>query len=349
MTDERAEQAFRTALATRATAFEPEDRELPAAHRRRRWPAVLAAAAVVLAIVLIGALRPHGHQEVPSPARLPDGWRWESHANVMVAVPGTWGYAAAPGSDWCAATGRHAPPAQGYVDTRTSDVVLGILCGGTPALGLTAPHLSFSDALGDEIPLPEGWVRVRDAVGVTHLVVTIDTAHRALADQILSTAHVFTADMNGCPPASPIQDQHLGRPNPPFDVDTLDGVDSISVCQYQLGVTGPGLIASQLLTGRAADAELHALQSAPTGGGPARQRNCDNDRGPTGSTLLLTSGGQTHEMYAVYSGCRANGIDDGTQVRALTRSNCSPLFGPRVIDTEGIRSAFEKCAPPDGN
>ncbi|HEX4472971.1 MAG TPA: hypothetical protein VH085_13450 [Nocardioides sp.] len=352
MSDDRAELAFRTALATRAGAYQPETREPPTPHRRRRWPAVLAAAVLVVGIVLVGAFRPHAHQEVPSPTGLPDGWRWESHANVMVAVPDTWGYAAAPGSDWCAATGsKKTVPEQGYVDTRPpGGAVLDILCGGTPPSSLTAPHLTFSDSLGGEIPLPAGWVRVRRTVSDVHLTVTRDAGHRALADQILATAHTVGTDLNGCAATSPIQDQLVGRPTPPFDVASLHHVASIAVCQYQLDVTGPGLVASRLLTGDDADAELAALQDAATKSGPDRGHGCSAaDRGETGVTLLLSTGGQTHEMYAFYSGCTRNGFDDGTDVRELTTANCRPLFDSRIIDTEGIRPAFERCTPARGH
>jgi hypothetical protein len=345
VTDDRAEEAFRTALATRATEFQPESRELPTA-RHRRWPAVLAAAILVLVVVLVGAFRPHGGHEVPSPVGLPDGWRWESRANVMVGVPESWGYALSPAEGACPSSRTF--PSPGYVDSRPpgGGNEADVACAPAPPQKLTAPHLSFSDDLsGPELPVPSGWLRLVRSVGAIRLQVTMDAAHRALADQILATAHVVSKDQNGCAATSPFQDPSAGRPIPPFDVTSLHGVDSIAVCQYQLGVAGPGLVASHLLTGRAADAELHALQTAPTGGGPTRPRNCDGDRGPTGSTLLLTSGGRTHEMYAVYSGCRANGIDDGTHLRALTTSSCSPLFGPRVIDTEGIESAFRRCVP----
>ena len=123
-------------------------------------------------------------------------------------------------------------------------------------------------------------------------------------------------------------------------------VDSIAVCQYSLDVTGPGLTASQRLTGDSAAAELAAIKAAPLGGGPDRGSGCSAaDRGPTGITLLLRSSGATHEMYAFYGGCQGNGIDDGTHVRRLTAPSCRPLFGPRIVDTEAIGRAMVLCTP----
>jgi hypothetical protein len=355
VTDDRAEQAFRAALATRAAEYQPEARGVPLAHPRRRWPAVLAAAVLLVAVVLTGAaLHSHGHRNA-APAELPSGWRWESHANVMVAVPDAWGYAYAPDDQWCTQydsdgkpqSPRTAPlPPQGYVDTSLpGDASTSVLCAGgeVPPTALFVVHLSFLDH-SEPTPVPLGWSDVTRTVGGVGLDVVTDQEHRALADRILATAHVFSTDQNGCSDTSPIQDQLVGRPSPPFDVDSLHQVDSIAVCQYQLDATGPALVASQLLTGASADAELTALQSASTNGGPDRGHGCSPaDRGPTGTALLLRSGHQTHEMYAFYSGCARNGIDDGTNVRELTAENCRPLFGPRVIDGEGIGAAFEAC------
>jgi hypothetical protein len=356
--DDRTERAFRDAFRTHADAFEPEVLSpSPVRRARRAWPAVLLAAAAVL-VLAVGTLvwrssgSDHPTPAVGSDVTLPNGWRWESHADVEVAVPESWGYAAAPHSDWCAATGRHRSQAiaqEGYVDTSLSgDGVLAIGCGGTPPAKLTALHLSFVDEGTDSpMALPPGWTTVGRSLGATRMVVTTDAAHRVLADRILATAHLVRTDQNGCAVASPIQDQLVDHPSPAFDVDSVRHVDSIAVCQYELDVTGPGLVASQLLTGTAADDELAALQTAPAQGGPDRLRQCNAAvRGPTGSTLLLTSGGQSHQMYAFYSGCARNGIDDGTTVRALTRSDCPPLWSPRIRLTDGLSAVFDRCRPP---
>lgn len=353
MTDDRAEQAFRTALADRAASLTPVVLDVRASHRPRRWPLLVSAAAVLLLVAGLASVAV-GHRDQAAPAHvLPDGWRWESYANVMVAVPDTWGYAAAPSSDWCASPPQGGLPRGGYVDTRSPyGGVLGIGCGGTPPTSLTRPHLSFLDPR-TEIPTPPGWMRKTRTLGTTELTVTIEQSDRDLAQRILATAHVVRRDQFGCTPSSPLQDPLAGRPTPAFDVSTVAEVDSITVCQYGLGDTrahlGAGLIASQLLTGPRADAELAALQRAGTRGGPDRAQGCGaDDRGETGIVLLLRADGVTHRMYALYESCAANGIDDGTHVRVLTRADCAPLFSQRIQIIEGLDTAYARCAPDRG-
>jgi hypothetical protein len=359
MTDDRAEQAFRTALADRAESLTPTALDVPAPRRHRHWPLLVAAAAAVLVVVgLVAVVAGHRDEAAPSHV-LPDGWRWESHAYVKVAVPDSWGYAAAPGIDWCASPGprRQLATAEGmpagYVDTRDRDGgFLSIGCPPEPPSRLTLPHLSFMGA-GSEIPTPLGWMRDTRTVGGIQLTVTIDGAHRNLARRILASAQVVRRDQNGCTPTSRLQDPLAGPPEPAFDVSGLEGVDSIAVCQYELGdprgELGPGLVASQLLTGDRADEELAALQAADTHGGPNREHTCGADeRGTTGIVLLLDTGDTTRTMYALYESCSANGIDDGTHVRELTRADCRPLFTPRIQIVNGINAAFARCDPRGG-
>lgn len=357
MTDDldRAEQAFRTALASRAGSFVPTALDVPTPRRPRRWPLLVAAAAaaVVLVVGLVAVVG--GHRDEAAPAHvLPDGWRWESYADVMVGVPDSWGYADAPRRGCGSAvpdpsTGLHGPgPGRGYVDSRAPvgrETYLNCITGA-PHVRPRA-HLSFSDPKS-ELPVPLGWRRDTRILGGTHVTVTIDQDHEQLAKRILATAHVVRRDQNGCTPSSPLQDPLAGRPSPAFDVSALEGVDSIAVCQYALGDPGahltPGLIASQLLTGARADAELAALQAAGTDGGPNVAHSCGaDDRGDTGITLLLTSGHTTHEMYAIYESCSANGIDDGTHLRELTRADCRPLFDARIQIVNGYNAAFGRC------
>ena len=361
--DERAAQAFRAAFATRADDFAPETLSgEPIRRPRRAWPAVLLAAAAVL-VLTIGTLvwqqtRGTDHRaSAPAASGLPDGWRWESHADVEVAVPDSWGYRATPGSDWCASyngdgsrQGGGAPfPHTPYVDlTNGLGGTLAIGCNGPKPASLLATHLTFVDSPdpGAEPPAPlSGFTTITRAVGSTHVDVTTDAAHEDLARQVLATAHVVAHDQNGCPATSPIQASHAVRPDPAFDVSTLTGVDSIAVCQYLAhGTDSAGLLASRSLTGSDGDAELAALQSAPIGGGPDRPQNCTPDGwGDSAVVLLLTSAGQTHEMYGYYGWCFGNGFDDGTAIRELTTANCSPIWGDRVLDSGGDSATFARC------
>jgi hypothetical protein len=363
--DERAAQAFRAAFATRADDFAPETLSgEPIRRPRRAWPAVLLAAAAVL-VLTIGTLvwqqtRGTDHRaSAPAASGLPDDWRWESHADVEVAVPDSWGYRATPGSDWCAAYDQQGKPQDGgaafphtpYVDTVSGlGATLGIGCFAPKPSSLLATHLTFVDSPDLRAEPPgalSGFTTITRAVGSTHVDVTTDSAHEDLARQILATAHVVSADQNGCPASSPIQASHAVRPDPTFDVTALTGVDSIAVCQYLTHGTGqPGLLASRLLTGSAADAELTALQAAPAGGGPDQPQNCTPDGwGDTAVVLRLTTGGQTHDMYGYYEWCFGNGFDDGTSVRELTPADCSSLWADRVQLLGGSSAPFHRCQP----
>jgi hypothetical protein len=363
--DDRAEQALRDAFRARADAFDPEVLSGdPVPRSRRAWPVVLLASAAVL-VLAVGALvwRSAGSDDsTPPPAagdvNLPDGWRWESHADVEVAVPDSWGYGAAPGSDWCAGheeqNSPDAPvPHTPYMDTANAlSGHLDILCNGDVPLSLMAPHLSFVDAPDPNSNiLPSdvlsGWTTMARDVGSTRVVMTTDGAHQDLARQILATAHVVARDQNGCAATSPIQAAHAVRPDPAFDVTRLQSVDSIAVCQYLTHGTGqPGLLASRLMTGSAADAELLALRSAPTGGGPDEPQNCIPDGwGDSAVVLRLTSGDQTHDMYGYYEWCFGNGFDDGTAVRELTTQDCETIWGGRVQLLSGSSAPFERCRP----
>jgi hypothetical protein len=365
--DDRVEQAFRDAFHARADALEPEPLSTDAAPRHRRtWPKVLTAAAAVV-VVALGTflvstnaskdLAPDDGGPTPPAVGLPDGWHWESHANVEVGVPDSWGYFAAPGADWCAFydgqgnpnSHRVTVPRGPYVDTSSAlSARLTIGCMGQMPASLMVTHLTFLDrpGTGDDHEIA-GWTAITRAVGATHVELTTDRAHEDLARQVLATAHVVQQDQNGCPVSSPIQAARPVRPDPAFDVTRLTGVDSIAVCQYLTHGTGrPGLLASRRLTGAAADSELSALRSAPAGGGPDNPQNCIPDGwGDTGVVLRLTSGERTDDMYGYYEWCTHNGFDDGTTVRELTTDDCQPLWGGRVMLFSGSTAPFGRCRP----
>jgi hypothetical protein len=359
--DDRAEQAFRDALGTHADALEPEMLSPdPVPRRGRTWPVVLTAAAAVLVLAvgtLVWRAAVSGDGGTTAATSLPDGWRWESYRDVMVAVPGSWGYAYAPRDQWC--TGYNADgkpqnprilplPAQGYVDTRLpGDASTLVLCAGgdVPPEAVFVVHLSFLDANESAAAVPAGWANVTRTVGNVRLDVVTDPEHQDLAGRVLGTAHVFSTDQNGCDTTSPFQAANAVRPDPAFDVTKLAAVDSIVVCQYLLGAgTGPSLVASQMLTGAAAQSELTAIQQAPPRSGPNRPRDCyPSDTGERASVLHLNAGKATHELYARYSGCADNGIDDGTHVRELTRADCVPLSDARIHVSDGLESVFRRC------
>ena len=356
-TDERAEQAFRTALARRAETVTPLTLEVPAPRRPRRWPVLVAAAAAAILVVGLVAMVT-GHRDEATPSNvLPDNWRWESYRNVLVAVPGDWGQAYAPNDQWCISVDPDVTreesglPQQGYVDLSSPDMgSTDVACngGGVPPVAMFVVHLTFLGE-GDAPPMPDGWSNVVRSVDGVRLDVVTDAAHRDLANRILATAHVSDQDPNGCPASSPIQTTHAVRPSPAFDIEAIDDVDSITVCQYSLIGTGKsGLRASRVLTGHAADEELRGLQEAPTGGGPDRPSSCLPDGwGDTALVLRLHSGSETHQVYGYYAWCFGNGFDDGTTLREVTQADCRALWGDRVQLISGGGAIFSRCRPPD--
>jgi hypothetical protein len=311
---------------------------------------VLAVAILVLAVVLIGAFRPHGRQEVPSPAGLPAGWRWESYRDVMVAVPDSWGYFPAPDDQWCVGSRHTTPPrpgampAQGYVDS-SNDISTDVKCRSeVPPASWFVTHLSFSSVPGDPTPVPHGWSNDSRTFGQVTVNVVADAAHRSLADRILATARTGAVDQNGCRASSRAQSPDLARPAV-FDLSSLAGVDSISICQYDVGTPDrSGLVASRELIGASARAELHALRSAPPVPGPRRDCPVD-DSGSQIVVLRLVSGETTHDLYVRYFSCFGTGIDDGTRMRSLTSADCGQLWGPRLRLNAAKGRVFAICDP----
>ena len=113
MSDNRAEQALRAALAGREI---PTRRPIRSVIRRRVRDRRVGMAALASALVLlvsagafVAADRGANQQQIvaaPADARLPadpapDGWRTEYYRDISFEVPEAWGYAYEPGSDWC--------------------------------------------------------------------------------------------------------------------------------------------------------------------------------------------------------------------------------------------------------
>ncbi|OHV33419.1 hypothetical protein BCD49_27115 [Pseudofrankia sp. EUN1h] len=309
--------------------------------------------------------RPPSPQEM---ARPDPGWRFESFLDMVVQVPASWGYARAPGADWCAYRGQPASfPEQPYVDTRGGDVfelLIGCVSGGEN-LDLHgggvprehwAPHVWFAatPAAGgvDETPdgrvSADGWTRVVRTVGSAKVFVLADDAHLDDAGRIIGSARQATVDHYGCDVSSPIQAGRFARPPAPFDVALLDTVDTIAVCQYDLHrpAGSPGLQASHQFRGAGAAALLAAIRAAPVGGGPDAPETCVRDMwGDTGIVLRLAAGGLTRDAYVYYDWCFGNGIDDGTAIRSLTVGDCVPLWSGRVVHWGGSSAPFEVCHP----
>ena len=294
------------------------------------------------------------------------GWRYVSWRDVVVQVPESWDYGVAPGPDWCAFDqgGDDPPfPTTPYVaDTNPYMATLSIGCptpdGPRDVAGIWVPERYWAPHLWVEVPdlpgltrdgahdLGNGWTILVRQVGTTSVTVLSDAAHLADAQRIVDSARVVETDHNGCDVRSPAQAEEFVRPEPAFDVTTVSGVDSISVCQYDRhsGEGAPGLMGSRLLTGAAADEELAAIQQAPIGGGPDTPETCADDMyGDTAVVLRLHDGDATYDVHAYYDWCFGNGFDDGTNLRELTTAACEPLWEPPVTFVSGSSAPFRRC------
>jgi hypothetical protein len=382
--DERAERAFRDALSQQADGFEPADTHVPSGRGPARWRSwgSVAAAGVLVAGTAVGVglvtrhggglAGPDGPTTVPQTSQgavsdlpLPDpGWRYESYRDVVVQVPDSWGSGPAPRSDWCASAGgaKSPYPAEPFVDTNNGfGGVLAIGCsnmGDPDPLGMEAPeqywatHLSLGMPLVGETPDGvrelDGWTRIIATVGHARFTVLSDQKHLEVAQRVVDSARVVQVDHNGCDATSPIQDGLFPRPVQAFDMSTIGSVDAMAICQYEprTPVDEPGLIASRLLTGTDANAELGALHVAKVGGGPDTPNTCLHSEPPdTAIVLRLNPGAESKDVYVYYDSCVHNGFDDGTSVLELTEDDCARLWGDRVLQWQGSSAAFSRCHP----
>lgn len=367
MTDDRAEAALRTALARAADEYDVVPLASVTPRRRRRWPALVAAAAVLVLVGSVtfvaardGSSAPDVAADPGVPGGLPDGWHWESSRDAMVGVPDSWGYAYAPDDQWCVREDESTWPTEPFVDLHSpllasTDVGCfmeeGDKLDDVPERLLTT-HLSFlwHDPPPEGTRTWRGWTQITRHVGSAVIQVLADAEHLEVAEQVVDSARVTTVDPNGCPTRGRIQEGDLVRPDPAFDVTDVAAVDRAVVCQYLLpehgsAVAGSGLVASRRMSDAEADAWLAGVQAAPTGGGPDRPQNCAEDsNGSWAVTVRLTTDGETRELYVYYSGCRGNGTDDGTTLRRLTSDTCAPLFGDRLNWGGGQSAVAKYCS-----
>jgi len=379
--DERPERALRDALSHHAGDVEPVELDVTGARRRTPWRAwaAVAAAAVLVAGTAVGVTwwtdddgtsagpsenisdGQHAGDRLPPPEA---GWRYESYRDIVVQVPDDWGYGSAPGSDWCAVLedGPATYPTEPFVDTSgANSLVFAILCSPTPEqvpLGMEAPerlwatHISLGEPRDPDSDVPDGatehdgWTRITTTVGHARFTILADQAHLAEAHQVADSARIVTADHNGCDAISPIQEGLFPRPPHPFDLTSIGSVEAIAVCQYAVpGRPGePGLIASRLLTGEAANSELGALQFTAIGSGPNDPDTClPAQTRETAVVLRLDPFTEPHDIYGYYDTCAHNGFDDGTDVRQLTVDNCLPLWGERVLAWLSSSTTAGRC------
>lgn len=368
--DARAERAFRDAFRERADRLEPAT--LGPRTSRRRWPVLVAGAAAVAVIAVAATFAViNADDDQPGPdlgaatadaTDLPTAgdetprMRTVSFRGVELEVPVDWrdaqmfedngcGYPDAPFvavenismvSDLMICSGRATGAPEGFPAAKEKD--------WSPNVQVTS-LAAAAESLPDGRTTYDDWSLTRTTVDGVRIEVLTDNATRAVGRQVLGSVRTVEVDHNGCEATSPVQAIELVRPDP-FDIASIDAVTSIAVCQYVRGDTAtPGLTASEVLVGGAAQAELEAIQSAPVGGGPNDPQNCAPDlHGEQAVVLRLgDDGAALGDAFVYYDWCFGNGIDDGTTRHSITVENCSPLFVGTLERYSGNGTTFALC------
>jgi hypothetical protein len=374
---EREERAFAEALHASAPveSFRPLDVDAiraaagPARSGRTRWLRGMAAAAVLVVAVGIGAALlprmagsastavpaasggyaaagavPEAASDRGSEATYPDkasnstpGFRWESYRDVQVEVPESWGYASAPQSDYCISKRF---PTEPYVDlTRGPGAASAILCTGDLADDQQATHLTFTPITGSPpFAAPSKvWKQYSRELGQARVTVTARAEESELANRILASASLVSdgTDPNGCPVTLPTV--------PAVELAGLDAGE-LSVCLYEAEDDRGAFRSSVRLTGAAAERAWQSVLAAPEGGGPdGLASSCGSS---PGWPMLLLVGADQVPVAASVAGCAGNGVADAAATggaRKLTGELCRALIVDPVRISSGSGPAAEAC------
>lgn len=273
----------------------------------------------------------------------PAGHRWESFLDVVVAVPEAWGYAQAPGSDWCAAGGpTPAPLPAPYVTLNPNRPVLAIGCLGDIPEDRQQTHLEWRRAAsgdGDGDVTRNGWVYSSRRVGSA--LVTVVHRPGDDAGAILASARQVAVTHHGCavtgPPLS-------ARPAPAASGMPAGGITAV-LCQYDDPTESPNLVTSTRLTGAAASGLAAAIADSPAAG-PALGPDClPSDRDVTRVVVRLDGAGASREVWLTLGGCRVPSLDDGVVTRTPTRAACTAVFTPPLARWVWDASSARLCGP----
>jgi hypothetical protein len=276
--------------------------------RRRTWSGALAAAVVVAAIpVGLSVLGNDGgsgpgftSENVDTVATgLPDGWHWESYANIEFGVPDSWQHGSP--NQWCVSGDRDqawvSRPNEAQTLVACLDPTNGygavIGANGTPK----SPGEVWQYTQGNEYP-HNAWIITVTAGGVDTLIVAPDqSTTQAIAD---SYRTIDAADGNGC--ASRQDIPRIGT------APAMTPPDSgpIVLCTYSGTATGANLAGSQALSADRARALLDALAAARTSNGMAMPDCAAID---ADGTLILRGGEPLG--WSFNTGCSDSGVDVG--------------------------------------
>ncbi len=272
-------------LSSRAARVSTRHRER--AVRRVALATLLAAVGVPLVVSLWPAAT-GGLDLDPSPDDstleevLPDGFRTESWRGVELGVPDDWGHG--PLAGWCLDD-----------DLPTPRVERARPGGGATCDPALAPGVQFR-LDGDPAPdVPDDL-----AVGERTLdgrVVLVATPDPDLTDQVLATARsVERTDSAGCAVQRAIP--RAGKNFPAVEPGSV----ALSVCRYEVGVSGPNLVQSERLSVIDSLDARAAVDAAPTVVAP---QGCLDGPGEEAVVLATAEG----DLAWIHLG-RCQGLDD---------------------------------------
>ncbi len=286
------------------------------------------------------------------------GQRWESFLDVVVQVPEAWGYAQAPGSDWCAAGGpTPAPLPAPYVALNPNRPVLAIGCLDALPENRQQTHLEWRRAASgdrDGDVTRNGWVSSSRRVGSA--LVTVVHRPGDGVEAILGTARQVTVDHHGCaitgpalaarpaPAASDLPIRTSAASDLPTDSPTAAVTEAV-LCQYDDATATPNLVTSTRLTGAAASGLAAAIDASPPAA-PALESGClPDDRDVTSVAVRLLGPGGAREVRLTVGGCRVPSLDDGRTTRTPTRAACTAVFTPPLARWVWGASSGGLCGP----
>lgn len=330
----------------------------PRRRSRSRWIAawVIGGVIMVLVVVVGGVggsawLRPDTVTAQPRAGE----WRTEQFRDLTFRVPAEWGYAYEPAADWCAGVDHESPAPK--PEHRSPYVALGIqpwalelYCPELPDAMITE-HVAVAPAddrrSDGRARLGRGFWEIIRTVGSVELRVVSQDAD--LARQIADSATLPPPDAP-CRPFIDPPGQPVPRPEPAFDLTTLDPVRSITLCQYASNA-GFGVSAATELDGPDARRLIAAIAASRTDSGAA----CPPDPEPiwyeVAVLLHLHTATEVHTLHLYLHACRLGGdqvrggFDDGTTVRAVTRETCRSVMTPPLRYDAGSGSVHALCAP----
>nr|NLI51041.1 hypothetical protein [Propionibacterium sp.] len=274
----------------------------------------------------------------------PAGFRYESFLDVVVAVPATWGYAQAPGSDWCAADSTEDPPPAGpYVTLNPNRPVRAILCPGAVPEHLQQTHLEWRRAEPGDVDgavTHNGWGYTSRRVGAA-LVTVVHRPGDDVAGTILASARRVGVDHHGCAATGPT----VARPEAAASGAETAVAEAV-LCQYDDLTATPNLVTSTRLTAAAASGLAAAIAASPTAAGAAVEPDClPDDRDVTRVVVRLGGAGTSREVWLTLGGCRVPTFDDGTTYRTPTRAACTGVLAPPLARWVWSASSRGPCGP----